>query len=141
MKNVCAVGGLILCALSASAAARAPGDFATSWAACDSGRGNARYAEAVDACWSAYEAAMAKRDYPAALAAANRGCEKYGRADYCTFKSQLPAPVARGGVVRVGDEQAQLGRSVQRAALFVHPADVEDGERGYFMRGGAAPRR
>ena len=135
MKNACAVGGLILCGLSAGVSARAPEDFAASWSACESGRGNARYEQAVDACWGAYEAAIVKRDYPGALVAVSRGCETYRRADYCTFMLKLAGPSAKGGVVRVATDQAQLGRDLQRAATFVHPVDIEDGESGHVMRG------
>src|SRR5688572_16005625 len=116
MRTMIAAGAAVLCVLATNASARAPDDFSAAWAACESGRASVRHVEAVDACWTAYESAMKRRNYPAAFAAAAKGCEKYGRADYCTFMSQMPQPVARGGVVKVGADQSQLGRSLTRAA-------------------------
>ena len=133
MRYVSTAGCLIFCALSSTASARAPEDFAASWAVCESGRASAQYLDARDSCWGAFEAARARRDYSAALAAAGKGCEKYRRADYCMFMAQLPKEARGAGVVRVGTEQARLGQQLELALSVVKPADVEDAEWGTYM--------
>ena len=134
MRTTMAAGAAMLCVLATGASARATDDFSTAWSTCESGRAAARHTEAADACWSAFEAGMKKRDYAAAFAAAAKGCEKYGRADYCAFMTQMPKPAARGAVVKVGTQQAELGKNLVRAASLVHPVDVEDAESGYYMK-------
>lgn len=134
MKTIFAAGCVVLCALSTSVSARAPEDFAKAWSTCESGRASARYVEAADACWGAYDAAVAKGDFNSAIRAADTGCGKYRRSDYCLFTNQLSKAPRVGEVLKVGSQHSAGRDDLRRAEAMVSATDVEDGERGFLLR-------
>jgi hypothetical protein len=107
---------------------------------CESGKGFG-YGHASAACWWAYDAALAKRDYEAALRAVATGCDKYARVDYCTFVGMLDVARARPLPVATAVQRYVLTRELERAELVVTPVDIADAEAAVMMREQAAAKR
>lgn len=85
-------------------------------------------------CWVAYDAAVKRRDFELALSYVRTGCEKYGRADYCLFTSQLAEQPGQIVNVGAGGASKRMGEALVRAGQVVTPRDYEDGERGVVLR-------
>ena len=126
-----------LCFVSSSvalAASTAPAPSTADPAAtCKSGQGRGA-SHPSNACWDAYDQAMARKDYLQALAAVRVGCEKYERADYCIVVSQIRREPAQIVQPQTAAQRNRLGNALNRAAVYVDLADVEDGEAGVLVR-------
>lgn len=99
-------------------------------AVCQSGKRSRLYDEPAEACWGAFEEAVDRLEFANAAAAVRRGCEKYGRGDYCTFIAWFEEGKTRVIVMRPGRENERIGRALAYAAEFLWPPDVEDAEIG-----------
>jgi hypothetical protein len=99
-------------------------------AVCESGRSSRFYSDPADSCWAAFEEAVDRLEFAEAARVARRGCEKFGRGDYCTFMAWFDAAKPRVIVVRRGSENERIGRALAYASEFLWPVDVEDAELG-----------
>ena len=125
---------LPLSMLAASAKAAGTDESSGSFVVnCEQAQPSRHFPDPADACWAAYDVAVKRHEYDRARRLAKVGCEKYRRADYCSFVAHLNAQNTQLKITRIAGGNMNVAESFRSALRFVTAPDVEDAEWGIYL--------